>query len=406
MSTLHSDICIVGAGPAGAVAALTLANAKIPHLLLDAARFPRDKVCGDGLDLKVIRVLRQLNPDWVNELNPDNGFAQAWGARMITPAGESLDYALPLHPDAAPLYRVARRMDFDDFLVRRLNAEWTDFRQQTAVSAIQKTPEGWMLQAVSDGQPLQITCRLLIGADGDHSVVLRGLGERKIERRHYAASQRQYWKQVEGLSAQGFIEFYFPKRYPWSYFWIFPLPDGSANVGFIMLSEAISRYKVNVREALQDIIENDPVMAPRFVNAQAEGKAQGWGLPLSSRRRRIYGDGYLLAGDAASLICPVTGEGIGTAMLSGYLAGQFAEKAVSNGRFEASDLSGYERQVYRRLADENRLADLLWYAQKLPWSWSAWLLNTVLPAKWMQWAFRRMAKGWMQTAFHRPIRID
>ncbi|MCB0530144.1 MAG: FAD-dependent monooxygenase, partial [Saprospiraceae bacterium] len=68
--TVQTEICIIGAGPAGATASLFLAKMGIPHLIVDAAVFPRDKVCGDGLDLKVVRVLRHLDPAIAEEELP------------------------------------------------------------------------------------------------------------------------------------------------------------------------------------------------------------------------------------------------------------------------------------------------------------------------------------------------
>jgi len=236
-------------------------------------------------------------------------------------------------------------------------------------------------------------------------VVLRELGERKIERQHYAASQRQYWKGVAGTHTDGLIEFYFPARLPWSYFWIFPLPNGEANVGFIMLSDVVADRKINVRQELQRLITEDPFIAPRFKNATPIEKPLGWGLPLATRQRKPFGDGYLLVGDAASLICPLTGEGIGTSMLSGYLAAQFAQKAVAAQQFDAHFLKGYERELYRRLSTEIRTASALRFARYVPWSWCAWALNTLLPSRLLGYAFRKMAAGWLNTAFHKKINI-
>jgi geranylgeranyl reductase family protein len=400
MNAIHTSICIVGAGPAGATTALFLAKAGVPHLIIDAATFPRDKVCGDGLDLKVMRVLNHLDPAILRtEMTEANGFSKAWGTRIITPNGRhvNLDYHPGPGEHPIPLYQVARREHFDHFLVKRFDTRYTDFRPGMALKSVEKTENGWRLLAICAGETVEINCKLVIGADGDHSVVLRALGDRKIERRHYAASQRQYWKGVEGLHTDGLIEFYFPKSLPWSYFWIFPLPNGEANVGFIMLSEPTAQLKVNIRTELQRIITEDPVIASRFKNATPLGKPEGWGLPLSSRRRKPFGDGFLLVGDAASLICPLTGEGIGTSMLSGYLAAQFVAKAAEKGQFDAAQLAGYEKELYRRLSEEIQLATLAYYAQRLPWSWCVWALNTVLSSRLLAFAFRKMAKGWLVT---------
>jgi menaquinone-9 beta-reductase len=405
---IHTQICIIGAGPAGATTALFLAKAGIPHIIVDAAQFPRDKVCGDGLDLKVMRVLQHLDPNILtHDIQQNNGFSPSWGTRIITPNGKyvDLDYQPSTKEAQLPLYQVSRRAHFDHFLVQRFDPKYTDFRQNTTVQSLVREGNIWRINAENEGQHLEITCNLVIGADGDHSVVLRAIGDRKIERRHYAASQRQYWSGVTGMHPEGLIEFYFPKSLPWSYFWIFPLPNGEANVGFIMLSEPVAKLQINIRKELQRIITEDPVIAPRFKNATPLDKPAGWGLPLSSRRRKPFGDGFMLVGDAASLICPITGEGIGTSMLSGYLAAQFAIKAAEKEQYDASMFVGYEKELYRRLKDEILMGHLVYYLQKLPWKWSAWALNVVLPSRWLGYAFRRMAKGWLNTAVHKQIQI-
>jgi menaquinone-9 beta-reductase len=408
---IRTNICIIGAGPAGATTALYLAKMGVPHLIVDAAKFPRDKVCGDGLDLKVMRVLQDLNPDMVADLEADSTFTRAWGAKMIAPNGRAVEYRWAPEgkqsPDPQwPLYRVARRADFDHWLVRHFNAQYTDYQEDTKVKSMARRPDGyWQIEAVRAGQPLQIEAKLVIGADGDHSTVLRSLGQRGIDRRYYGAAQRQYWQGVEGLHADGLIEFYFPPQLPWAYFWIFPLPNGAANVGLIMLSEPLAQHKVNLREALQQIIQHDPVIAPRFKNAQPEESPVGWGLPMSSLERPAAGDGYLLVGDAASLISPVTGEGIGTSMFSGCVAAYFARKAVHLNKYDASVFTNYQREVYRLMWPEIRLAHVFRRMYGLPWGLLAWALNRVLPAWATKWAFRRMASGWLDTALRKPIRV-
>jgi menaquinone-9 beta-reductase len=406
---MNTDICIIGAGPAGATTALYLAKMGISHLIVDAAEFPRDKVCGDGLDLKVLRVLHDLEPQLATEvLAADPQFARAWGARIITPNGRATDFwQRPATTQARfPLYWVAKRQHFDHFLVRRFDRRYTDFRPGVRVRHLEQQPDGtWHVAATQGGQPLDIRAKLVIGADGEHSTVLRSLGQRGIDRRHYAAAQRQYWRGIGGFHADGLIEFYFPPRLPWAYFWMFPLPHDEANVGLIVLSEPAARQKINIRAELQRIICEDPVIAPRFVGAEPLEKPVGWGLPMSSLRRPAAGRGYLLVGDAASLISPVTGEGIGTSMFSGCVAAHFAKKALELGRFEADVFANYDHEVYRLMEPEIRLA---WFFRKLyamPWGIAEWAMNRVLPSWVTRRAFHFLSKKWLETAFEKPIRV-
>ncbi len=410
---ITTDVLIIGAGPAGTTASLFLGRLGIEHTLVDAAVFPRDKVCGDGLDLKVIRVLRHLNPAIVeNELSENQHFTPCWGTRFFTQNGRIADF---VHRPAAeaplpyPLFWTAKRRHFDSFLTQKIDKGFTDFRQGLKVRKIVRDGREWRVLASptlpeSDSRgEVEIRARLLIGADGDHSMVLRHLGERKIERRHYAGTLRQYWKGIAGLHPLHLIEVYFPPGLPMSYFYIFPLPNGEANVGYGMVSEVAARQGHNLREIFQKLLREDPVMAPRFRNAEPLEEPQGWGLPLASRRRRAFGDGYLLVGDAASLVCPTSGEGIGTGMISGYIAARFVQQALKNKRFDAEQFRHYDREIYRRLHHEIRLYNLMMSVSPGVYDFG---LNLLAPNPVFRWSFRRRVGGWLRTAYEKEITVQ
>ncbi|NBC17047.1 MAG: geranylgeranyl reductase, partial [Bacteroidetes bacterium] len=116
-----------------------------------------------------------------------------------------------------------------------------------------------------------------------------------------------------------------------------------------------------------------PRLRDRFAGAERIGPVKGWGLPLGSKPRTMAGDGWMLVGDAASLVDPFTGEGIGNAMVSGEQAGLWAQKAHAAGDFSGAFLQDYERDVMDRIRGELRLSYLL---QRIG-QWK-WLLNTVI----------------------------
>src|SRR5690349_21769188 len=89
---ITTKICIVGAGPAGVTTSITLSNKGIAHTIVDASEFPRDKICGDAIDLNVVRVLNTITPDFItNELANTNIFSPAAGLRFISPNGKRFD---------------------------------------------------------------------------------------------------------------------------------------------------------------------------------------------------------------------------------------------------------------------------------------------------------------------------
>jgi len=405
---VKTDILIIGAGPAGATTSLFLARLGIPHLIVDAAVFPRDKVCGDGLDLKVVRVLRHLNPEIVTkELFENQIFTPCWGTRFFTQNGRATDFVYnpktPM-PLPHPLFWTAKRFHFDAFLVKKFDLRFADFRQGMQVTKIVRDEKAWRVFTTSTlpDREIEIQARLIIGADGDHSVLLRHLGERKIDRRHYAGTLRQYWRNVSDLHPKNLIEVYFPPGLPMSYFYIFPLANGEANVGYGMVSEVAAKGGHKLRDIFQQLIQEDPIMAPRFRHAQPLEEPVGWGLPLASRRRRAFGDGYLLVGDAASLVCPTSGEGIGTGMISGYIAAHFAQKALKNNCFDAEQFKNYDREIYRRLHSEIRLYNLMMGVSPQIYNFG---LNLLAPNPLFQWSFRRRVGGWLRTAYAREIEV-
>ena len=163
---------------------------------------------------------------------------------------------------------------------------------------------------------------MIIGADGAHSVVAKYLGTTTIERKHHSAGLRVYYENITSFHPDRYIELYFFNEILPGYLWIFPLPDNKANVGIGMLSDTITKKKINLRETLEKLMRTHPALKERFQYARPLETVKGFGLPLGSKQRKISGDRILLAGDAASLIDPFSGEGIGNAIRSGRVAAE------------------------------------------------------------------------------------
>ncbi|MDX5435600.1 MAG: geranylgeranyl reductase family protein, partial [Pontibacter sp.] len=318
-----TDICILGAGPAGATAALHLANKGIPSLLIDKASFPRDKVCGDALSGKVVNELKRISPELPALLGAQQETLPSWGIHFISPGGHKLSVPFKYNysPEAdVPAGYISKRIDFDNFLVEQVRQRpEVELWEGIELNKYERAEDGGFVLSDKQGQP-QVQAKLLLVANGAQSGFTRRVAALEQEPEHYCAGLRAYYKGVSDLDADGFIELHFFKDFLPGYFWIFPLPNGLANVWVGMLSSAVSRKKVNLKKEMLHMIEHHPELRQRFANAELVDDIRGYGLPLGSKKRVISGDNYMLLGDAGALIDPFTGEGISNAMISGRWA--------------------------------------------------------------------------------------
>ena len=192
---------------------------------------------------------------------------------------------------------------------------------------------------------------MLIGADGAQSIVARQLTNFKVSLQDNVAAVRAYYKNVTGLH-QNSTEFYISKKYPSAYLWIFPVADNLANVGVGMLSTNISKQNIKLRKLLDEWIAESKVLQDRLADAEQVTKIQGFGLPLGTRRVPIVGNNFVLIGDAASLIDPIGGHGIDTAMLSGQLAAQQIIKAFQVQDFSKNHFKNYEIELFKHIGND------------------------------------------------------
>lgn len=366
-----TDIVIIGAGPAGCSTSLFLAKNKIPHTIIDKAIFPRDKVCGDALSGKVVYVMKQLNPEMIDDYNNNsNQFMPSWGVKFVAPNGKSID--IPFKSDVseethAPGF-ISKRIDFDASLFNKLDKNYANVLDGTKLLDVIKTNDEITIQLKNNIESFEIkNIKMLIGAEGDRSLVAKKLSAIKKDNDHYCAGIRAYYEGITELHDQNFIELHFLEELLPGYFWIFPLPNGQANVGAGMLSSSVSAKKVNLKEDMLRAIANNPKIKHRFANAKLVNNIQGWGLPLGSKKRVISGNNFLLTGDAASLIDPFTGEGIGNAMYSGMLAAAHIQNCITQNNFSAEFNQTYDHAFYDRQWDELKLSHTMQKLCKYPW---------------------------------------
>ncbi len=335
--------------------------------MVDKAKFPRDKICGDALSGKVAEVLRRTLPNVLDELDTGELFRDSWGVDFIAPNGESLKVPFKTDyntEDRAPGF-ISKRTDFDTLLLQRaLEGREIEFFEEVELRSYERIENGFL---ATDSNGKQYSASIVIAADGAYSHFGRTVGGIKAEGRDLCFGLRAYYDGVEGLDKDGFIELHFIKDVLPGYFWIFPLPNGAANVGIGMRADRMKDKGVNLKKTFERLINEHPVIGPRFKNATLQERVRLFDLPLGNKKRKLSGDSYMLIGDAAALIDPFTGEGIGNAMISGEYAASAAHHAIQEKNFSASFLRSYDRAVYERLGDELHLSTRMQQLVNYPW---------------------------------------
>jgi geranylgeranyl reductase family protein len=365
------DIIIVGAGPAGSTAGLFASKQGLNVLLVDKESFPRDKICGDALSGKSVTVLRELNL-----LEKTQNLPGAHIQSIVFSSPSHSSFRLDLTKTSLkniPKGFVIRRKNFDAFLFNEAKKAVTTTLENFTVTDL--IIEGGFVRGIkgienNTNYEMYYYGNLVFGADGYKSIVARKCNLYDHDPKHWVVALRCYYRNVTDLTDQ--IELHYVDQVIPGYFWIFPLEDGYANVGIGMLHDYIKRQHVELKKSLEDTIASE-YFRNRFKNAEPMEKPIGWNLPVGSKRRKSYGNGFLLLGDAAGLIDPFTGEGIGNAMYSAKFAVQTAVGAVNKNDFSQEFLSNYEDQLWDAIGDELRVSSKL---QKI--GRSRFLLNLVI----------------------------
>lgn len=359
----YYDIIIVGAGPAGCTCAYQLAGKGLKIAIIDKDVFPRDKICGDALSADVVNQLFRIDTNLGTEFLKSVPKQSSYGVRFFSPNQQCLDidFVNPNHKEAPGF--IAKRRDFDAFY----------FNQIKNLPGIYPFPDHKVVdvehlenEVIVKTDEKSFSAKLIIGADGAKSVVNRKLAKIKVEKDHYCAGVRQYFEHVDGFHEQNYIELHFYKDVLPGYFWIFPLSNNQANVGLGMLSSEISKQRIDLKKKLSEIIHHHPNVKHRFRNARPLESIKGFGLPIGSKKRPCSGDRFLLLGDAASLIDPFTGEGIGNAIRSGRIAANHVISAFEKNRFDAGYNSLYDKEIYAKMWNELRISRSLQKLLKYP----------------------------------------
>ena len=353
---LEPDVVVVGAGPAGSSAATTLARAGLDVVMVDRARFPRDKCCGDGLTAGALRRLDVLGlqPATVRSFTPVDTLD------VRSPRGTTTE--LPLARPGQCHVAVARRVDLDAALVelaRDAGVTVLDGRALEQVVVEEQATERACTARVAGG--ITVCARAVVAADGAwsrvRSLLAAGHDERAPRRSRALAGGlhafRAYATQVTGPAATRMWVWFTPRLLP-GYAWSFPLHDRTANVG-ICMRRAAGVTGHDLADAWRDELDGSFLRSLLGPGAAIDGSARSWPIPTGIDRvaTSSHGGRVLYVGDAVGAADPFTGEGIAQALETGMAAA--AALAATRARAPGESAARYASDVRRQLAVEHRI---------------------------------------------------
>ncbi len=326
--TSRYDAIVVGGGPGGAATAYHLARGGASVLLLERSAYPREKVCGDGLTPRAVAALdamglRDTYRDW----------SRSAGLK-IHGGGVTVELPWP-ELSGFPSYGLARpRTDFDQLLARHAEKAGATLWDRT--EAVGPLVEHGLVRGVvvrRDGEdPVDLRAELVVAADGASSRIAQALGLHRDQRRPIGVAVRQYVTSERDRDPwiDSYLELWRGDELLPGYGWVFPMADGTLNVGLGLLNTSAHFRNVNYRRLLAEWL---PTVGREwgFGAADAVSRPRSAPLPMAANRHPPVHRGVLFVGDAAGLINPFNGEGIDYAMESGQLAAETGLAVLESG---------------------------------------------------------------------------
>jgi len=344
----EADVVVVGAGPAGSTTAFYLAQAGLDVLLLEKSRFPREKVCGDGLTPRGVKALVGMGIS----VSEQDGWVRNKGLRVIG-AGQRLELLWP-ELSSYPGYGLVRpRTDLDEMLARR--AEQAGARLLEGVTVTGPVLDdrtgritGVIGKPVGEQDERTYAGRVVVAADGNSSRLSVAMGLRKRDDRPLGVAVRTYYTtpRHDDDYLESWLDLWDGDRLLPGYGWIFGMGDGTSNVGLGLLNTSAAFGHTDYHALLRKWLEGMPAEWG-FTEANRTQPIRGAALPMGFNRTPHYFNGLLLAGDAGGMVNPFNGEGIAYAMESGELLARTIAQALARARRAETErvLAGYPQAL-------------------------------------------------------------
>jgi menaquinone-9 beta-reductase len=337
------DALVVGGGPGGAATAYHLRRGGARVLLCERAAYPRDKVCGDGLTPRAVAALDAMGlRDEYRTWSRHAGLKVHGGGTVIELPWPELE--------GLPSFGLCRpRTDLDQLLAEQAARAGATLWQSTEV--VGPLVEGGLVRGAivrREGEdPVDVRAEVVVAADGASSRFAQALGLARDPARPIGVAIRQYFRSQRHVDPwiDSYLELWRDNDLLPGYGWVFPMADGTVNVGVGLLNTSDHFRNLNYRRLLKD-------WAPTagrdwgFTLDDAVAKPRSAPLPMAANRHPPLHRGVMFVGDAAGLVNPFNGEGIDYAMESGQLAAEAGLSVLASG--DRTRLRRYPAAVERR----------------------------------------------------------
>ena len=344
----QADVIVVGAGPAGSTTAYYLAQAGLDVLLLEKSRFPREKVCGDGLTPRGVKALVAMGIS----VSEQDGWVRNKGLRVIG-AGQRLELSWP-ELSSYPGYGLVRpRTDLDQMLARRAEQAGARLVEGLTVTGPVLEDRTGRITGVTarpagaDGERTY-TSRVVVAAVGNSSRLSVAMGLRKRDDRPLGVAVRTYYRtpRHEDDYLESWLDLWDSGRLLPGYGWIFGMGDGTSNVGLGLLNTSAAFGRTDYHALLRRWLKGMPAEWG-FTEENRTQPIRGAALPMGFNRTPHYFNGLLLAGDAGGMVNPFNGEGIAYAMESAEILARTIVQALARPRRADTErvLAGYPRAL-------------------------------------------------------------
>ena len=329
----EADVIVVGAGPAGSTTAYYLAQAGLDVLLLEKSRFPREKVCGDGLTPRGVKALVSMGIS----VSEQDGWVRNKGLRVIG-AGQRMELLWP-ELSSYPDYGLVRpRSDLDQTLARRAQQAGAHLHEGVTVTGpVLDDRTGRIIgvtarPAGTDGEQTYHS-RVVVAADGNSSRLSVAMGLSKRDDRPLGVAVRTYYQtpRHDDDYLESWLDLWDSDRLLPGYGWIFGMGDGTSNVGLGLLNTSAAFGHTDYHALLRRWLKGMPAEWG-FTEENRTQPVRGAALPMGFNRTPHYFRGLLLVGDAGGMVNPFNGEGIAYAMESGEILARTIAQALARAR--------------------------------------------------------------------------